>query len=134
MKGSIKAGTRPLKRSSRSAAHSDWREGTVQDFLGLTDEETQLMRTKAALAVLVQQRRQLKGWSQTVLAERLGSGQSRIAKIEAAHPSVSLDLLIKALLVTGATMSEIGAVMAAGDSKVKAGGRQARAEPVRRGP
>ena len=47
---------------------------------------------------------------------------------------MSLDLLIKALLVTGATMPEIGAVMAAGDSKVKAGGRQARAEPVRRGP
>jgi hypothetical protein len=133
MNGSTKTGARPLKRSSRSAADSDWREGTVQDFLGLTDEEAQLIRTKAALAVMLQQRRQLKGWSQTVLAERLGSGQSRIAKIEAAHPSVSLDLLVKALLVAGATMPEIGAVMASGHSKTEVGGRPAHVKPARRG-
>jgi len=105
----------------------------VQEFLGLTDEEAQLIRTKAALAVMLQQRRQIKGWSQTVLAERLGSGQSRIAKVEAAHPSVSLDLMVKALLVTGATMPEIGAVMASGGSRTKVGGRQVRAKPAQRG-
>jgi hypothetical protein len=49
------------------------------------------------------------------MAERIGSGQSRVAEMEAAHPSVSLDLLIKALLATGATMADVAAVMATSD-------------------
>ena len=87
-----------------------------------------MISVKAALAVMLQQRRQIHGWSQTVLAERLGSGQSRIAKIEAAHPSVSLDLLMKALLVAGATMPDIGAVMATGDPNAEASGKRATAK------
>ena len=53
------------------------------------------------------------------MAERIGSGQSRVAKMEAAHPSVSLDLLIKALLATGATMPDVAAVIATGDPKAR---------------
>ena len=68
----------------------------------------------------LQQRRKRNGWSQAALACRLGSGQSRIAKMEAAQASVSLDLLVKALLVTGATMTDIGAVMIVGDPDAKA--------------
>ena len=134
MNGSTKVGTRAPKRSSRIEAHAEWREGTVQEFLGLTDEEAQLVRTKVALAVLLKERRRTKGWNQTVLAKRLGSGQSRIAKMEAAHPSVSLDLLVKALLVAGATMPEIGAAMATGDPNAEASGKRARATRKQRSP
>jgi ribosome-binding protein aMBF1 (putative translation factor) len=95
-----------MKRSSKSK--SAWREGTVQEFLDLSESQAALIRTKAALAVRLQRRRTVLGWSQTELAQRIGSGQSRIAKMEAAHPSVSLELLAKALLATGASMAEIG--------------------------
>src|SRR5581483_4278956 len=43
------------------------------------------------------------GLSQAVVAKRLGSSQSRVAKMEAGDPSVSLDLLLRALLALGAT-------------------------------
>jgi hypothetical protein len=55
----------------------------------------------------------------------MGSGQSRVAKIEAAHPSVSLELLVKALLSTGVTISDIGAVVSTGDPEAAARGRRA---------
>lgn len=122
----------PEGRRKRVAA-SGWREGTVQEFLGLSDEEATLIRTKAALAVCLQRRRKAKKWSQTVLAERIGSGQSRVAKVEAAHRSVSLELLVKALLATGATMADIGAVIATGTPDTKARVRRSTTKRVTRG-
>jgi hypothetical protein len=102
-----------MKRSSKSK--SPWRQGTVQEFLDLSQSQAAVIRTKAALAVRLQRRRTALAWSQTELAQRIGSGQSRVAKAEAAHPSVSLELLVKALLATGASMAEIGAVVSTGD-------------------
>jgi hypothetical protein len=117
------------RRGSRTAG---WREGNVREFLGLSDEEAVVVRTKAALAVYLRRCRNAKRWSQALLAERLGSGQSRVAKMEAGHPSVSFDLLVKALLETGATMDEIGAVMATGDPDVGGGQRRPTAKKVKR--
>ena len=81
-----------MKKSSRAGRRrpeTGWREGTVQDFLGLSDAEAALVDMKAALAVRLHRRRRGLAWSQTELAERLGSGQSRVAKMEAAHPPAS---------------------------------------------
>ena len=117
----VRRGPRPSKRAGLNTTGSGWREGAVQEFLGLTDEEAALVRTKAALAVFLQQRRKTIGWSQAALAERLGSGQSRVAKMETAQPSVSLDLLVRAILVTGVSMNDIGAVIATGDPEARAG-------------
>lgn len=124
MKENVRGVSRPGNKTLHRAADSGWHEGTVQDFLGLSDEEAALIRAKAGLAVMLQQRRKVQGWSQAALAERLGSGQSRVAKMEAAHPSVSLDLLVRGLLVTGATMADIGAVMATGDPHATASAKQ----------
>ena len=41
------------------------------------------------------------------LAHRLGSNQSRVAKMEAADRSVSLDLIVRSLLTIGATATDI---------------------------
>ena len=109
----------------RRRPDTGWREGTVQDFLGLSDAEAALVDMKAALAVRLHRRRRGLAWSQAELAEQLGSGQSRVAKMEAAHPSVSLELLVRALLATGVTMAEIGAVVSTGDPDAAAGGRHA---------
>ncbi len=49
---------------------------------------------------------------QVELASRLGSSQSRVAKLEAADATVSLDLLIRGLLALGASRREIGRALA----------------------
>jgi len=43
-----------------------------------------------------------------MLPKRIGSSQSRVAKIEAGDPSVSVDLILKALFALGATRKQIG--------------------------
>ena len=53
--------------------------------------------------------------TQTKLAKRMGSSQSRVAKMEKGDPSVSLDLLIKGLLAIGVTRQEIGAIIASAE-------------------
>ncbi len=84
-----------------------WKVGDAKDFLKLSDEEAMLVEFKLALADALKQARQKRRISQTDLAQRLGSSQSRVAKIEAGDPSVSLDLIVKALFATGATRREL---------------------------
>jgi transcriptional regulator with XRE-family HTH domain len=45
------------------------------------------------------------------LAAKLQSSQSRIAKMEAGDPSVSLDLLIRSLISLGATERELSRII-----------------------
>ena len=84
-----------------------WKVGDAKDFLKLSDEEAMLVEFKLALAGALKQARQKRRISQMDLAQRLGSSQSRVAKIEAGDPSVSLDLIVKALFATGATRREL---------------------------
>jgi transcriptional regulator with XRE-family HTH domain len=58
-----------------------------------------------SLAALLTKRRKSLGYTQTELADLIGSSQSRVAKMEAGDPSVSIDLLIRALLALGANHS-----------------------------
>jgi DNA-binding XRE family transcriptional regulator len=82
--------------------------GTPADFLGLGAEEIALVEMRLALSQALRARREDTGLTQTALARRLGSSQSRVAKMEAGDPSVSLDLLIRALLAVGASRREVG--------------------------
>jgi transcriptional regulator with XRE-family HTH domain len=50
--------------------------------------------------------------TQAELAQRIHSSQPRIAKAEGGDRSVSLDLLMRAMLATGATPKEIGTAIA----------------------
>jgi transcriptional regulator with XRE-family HTH domain len=50
--------------------------------------------------------------TQTDLAKRIGSSQSRVAKMEAGDPGVSLDLLVQGLLAAAATQREIALALA----------------------
>jgi predicted transcriptional regulator len=49
--------------------------------------------------------------TQADLARRLASSQSRIAKMEAADKTVSLDLLVRGLLALGATRQGIASLI-----------------------
>ncbi|CAA9311831.1 MAG: hypothetical protein AVDCRST_MAG68-1401 [uncultured Gemmatimonadetes bacterium] len=92
--------------------NAGWRVGSAQDFLNLTDEEAAFIEVKVALRAMLRARRTEQGLTQNELATRLGSSQSRVAKIEAGDPSVSLDLLVRGLLATGATARDIAAAIA----------------------
>lgn len=88
-----------------------WKIGDATEFLGLSPEEATLIEIKVALSQVLKTRRE-KRMTQTELAQRIGSSQPRIAKAEASDSSVSMDLLIRAILATGATPQEIGKAIA----------------------
>ena len=88
-----------------------WKVGTVSEFLELTPEETTVIEIKLALSRDLKERRQ-RSMTQTELAEKLHSSQPRIANAENGDASVSIELLIRAILATGATPQEIGQVIA----------------------
>lgn len=87
-----------------------WKDGTVAEFLKLTPEESALIDIKLALSKQLRQRRE-GSMTQAQLAEKIRSSQSRIAKAESGHSSVSMELLVRAILATGATPHEIGEVL-----------------------
>jgi len=92
----------------RRLVAAGWRVGSASQFLGLTKAEAALVELKLVLADALRRSRAASGLSQTELAERMQSSQSRVAKIEAGDPSVSLDLIIRALIAAGVTTREIG--------------------------
>lgn len=85
-----------------------WRIGSAKDFLALSDEEATFIEIRVALSRHLRERRTEQGISQADLAARVGSSQSRVAKMEAADPTVSLDLLVRSLLALGASSMDIG--------------------------
>jgi ribosome-binding protein aMBF1 (putative translation factor) len=84
-----------------------WKVGSAKDFLDLSDEEAMLVELKVSLASALRQARAKRGLSQVELAQRMRSSQSRVAKIEAGDASVSLDLIVRALLAAGATRRDL---------------------------
>jgi ribosome-binding protein aMBF1 (putative translation factor) len=84
-----------------------WRVSDAAAFLGLSDEERRFVELKLALASGVRQLRERHGLTQAALAKQLRSSQSRVAKMEAADTSVSLDLMMRSLLSIGATPRDI---------------------------
>lgn len=89
-----------------------WKIGSAGDFLGLSDEERGFIETKLVLADGLKRFRSLRGWTQSRLAQHLKTSQSRVAKMEAADRSVSIDLLVHALLAAGATRPQVGRIIA----------------------
>ena len=88
-----------------------WRVGSASTFLGLTTAEEQLVEMKLSLGTRLRKARQRHRLTQTALAERMGSSQSRVAKMEAGDPAVSLDLLVQGLLAAGATPRDIATAL-----------------------
>jgi len=84
-----------------------WRVGSAEEFLGLSEDEQAVVEIKLALADAVKVQREKRRLSQGALAERMKSSQSRVAKIEAGDPTVSLDLLVRAALAAGVTRKEL---------------------------
>jgi DNA-binding XRE family transcriptional regulator len=92
-----------MKASKRERLRkAGFRIGGAAAFLGLSDEEQELVAMKLELVDGVKARRSEQRITQAELARRLGSSQSRVAKLEAGDPSVGIELLMRALLSLGA--------------------------------
>ena len=100
------------KRKKLEAA--GWKVGNVEEFLGLSPEEAAFIEMKLALARRLRQQRVKKKLTQEQLARLLRSSQSRVAKMEAADASVTIDSIVRALLILGATRGEVAKAMQAG--------------------
>ena len=100
------------KKKKDRLASAGWRVGDASEFLGLSAEEKEFVELKLALSSELKDIRVEQGISQVELAGRLGSSQSRVAKMEASDPSVSIDLLIRGLLAAGASKSDIASAIA----------------------
>ena len=100
------------KRKKDRLEAAGWRVGSTADFLQLSPEEVAFIEMKLALARNIRTRRLRRKLTQSELARLINSSQSRVAKMEAADASVSLDLLIRALLVLGASRREVAHIIA----------------------
>jgi DNA-binding XRE family transcriptional regulator len=96
------------KRKQAKLAKRGWKVGTVADFLDLSAEESAYIEMKLALSEKLKEKRARTKLTQAELAEAIESSQSRVAKMEAGDPTVSLDLLVKSLLALGVSKKELG--------------------------
>ena len=111
-------------RKKRRLAAAGWRVGTTTDFLVLSQVEAALVEVRVALGRFVRAVRSRANLTQTQLADRLESSQSRVAKLEAGNPDVSLDLLVSAALVAGASRAELGSAFRASRRSLPRGARR----------
>ena len=89
-----------------------WKVGNAAEFLRLTEEEVAMVETRLALSKMAKEKRQGKRLSQEAAARRIGSSQSRFAKLEAGDSSVSVDLMLKAVYNLGASREEVAEAIA----------------------
>lgn len=97
----------------KKLAEAGWQIGDASDFLGLTPEEQSYIELRLKLADGLKARRSHSQLTQVELASSLGSSQSRVAKMEAGDPSVTVDLLVRSLIALGADNQDIAKIISA---------------------
>jgi len=111
-----------MKKARRVRLESlGWQVGSVAQFLDLDEVEAAVVELRLDLGRSIRERRQARRLTQAGVARSIGSSQSRVAKMEAADPSVSLDLMIRALLALGGAPPEIGAAIRRTTAKASRG-------------
>ena len=100
------------KDKRRRLERAGWTVSDAADFLRLSDDERRFIETKLALATGLRQRRERLGLTQTEVARRFGSSQSRVAKMEAADRTVSTDLLLLSLFRLGVSRRDVARLLA----------------------
>jgi predicted XRE-type DNA-binding protein len=100
------------KRKKKRLEAAGWKVADTAEFLRLSDEEAAIIDLKLGLATAVKEQRSRRKMTQEQLGRLLGSSQSRVAKMEAADPSVSIDLMVRGLLRMGASRKQIASCIA----------------------
>jgi transcriptional regulator with XRE-family HTH domain len=88
-----------------------WAVGSTAEFLDLSREEMMYIELRARLSDALKEYRKTKRLSQAALAASVGSSQSRVAKMEAGDPSVTIDLLIRSLIALGVSRKELAEIV-----------------------
>lgn len=99
-------------RKKRRLEAKDWVVGDTGEFLQLTAEEARYIELKLSLSESLKAERLRQQVTQVELAKMIGSSQSRVAKMEAGDPAVTVDLLLKALLTLGVTRKQLAKIIA----------------------
>ena len=101
------------EKKRQKLEQAGWKIGSTEEFLELSPEEANYIELKLALASSLREMRTSKNMTQADLATLLKSSQSRVAKMEAGDPTVSLDLLVRSLLSLGLTRETLARLIAA---------------------
>ncbi len=88
-----------------------WKVGSTAEFLNLSSEEAAYIELKLALSKALQDLRKSKKLTQVDLARRIKSSQSRVAKMEAADNSVTVDLMFRSLFALGASRKKVAGML-----------------------
>ena len=100
-----------MRESKRRRLQANgWRIGSAPEFLCLSPEEVAFIEVKLRLADSLRHHRVRHHLTQA--AKLLKSSQSRIAKMEAGDPSVSLDLMVRCLIGLGASAGDLARAIA----------------------
>jgi DNA-binding XRE family transcriptional regulator len=100
------------KRKRKLLESAGWNVGGTRQFLALSAEEMAIVEVKLGLANALKEQRDRRRMTQEQLGKLLGSSQSRVAKMEAADPSVSIDLMVRSLLRMGASSKDVASYIA----------------------
>ena len=101
------------KRKRKLLEAQGWKVADAREFLELTDEEFEYIEIKIALSRFVKEQRKRRRLTQERAARLIGSSQSRVAKMEAGDPSVSIDLYVKSIIALGGSREELSEVIKA---------------------
>lgn len=77
----------------------------VGEWLDLEPAEVTLIEVRTRLGILLEQTREALGMTQADVAERLGTGQARVSKIE--HGLGTIDAQMNALFTLGVPIREV---------------------------
>ncbi len=112
-------GDKPLEKAKKGRLQKKgWKVGSADEFLGLTPEETEYIELKIACTKYLKECRLKMRMTQVEAAKLLNSSQSRVAKMEAGDPTVSVDLLIRSLFALGATKKTLAQVIERADLRL----------------
>jgi DNA-binding transcriptional regulator YiaG len=98
---------KPKNNRKKAETKSNWVEGSVQDFLQLSDADMEYIEMRLTVSRFLKTIRQARNMTQEVAALKLHTSQSRLAKMEAGDSSVSLDLLFKSLFSLGVSRKKL---------------------------
>ena len=99
------------KDARQRLERAGWAVGDAGAFLRLSDDERRFIETKLALATGLRRWREQLGMTQMEVAQRFGSSQSRVAKMESADQTVSTDLLLRSLFRLGASRRDVARLL-----------------------
>jgi hypothetical protein len=95
------------KKVQQNLERAGYRFMDAEDFLGLSDEERQIVELRMAIRREIRLGRKRNNLTQQQLAVKIKSSQPRVAKMEAGAPDVSLDLLFRGFFAAGCKINDL---------------------------